>query len=78
MNKSPKDLNACRKRREVQEKHGYDKEWNWDDDTPLIAAARNGHVPVVHELIIQNADLMRKSCPADDVHETAVIAVENA
>ncbi len=69
-------VNACRNRKEVEEKHGYDKEWNWDDDTPLIAAVRGGHVDVVLELLIRGADTMCKSCPSDDVHETAFDVAE--
>eukprot|EP00392_Amoebophrya_sp_AT5.2_P009429 g9457.t1 len=70
-------VNACRNRKEVEEKWGYDKEWDWDDDTPLIAAAREGHVDVVCELLIRGADTTCKSCPSDDVHETAEQAVLN-
>lgn len=76
LDKDPKQLDARRKRREVEEKHGYDKEWTWDDDTALIAAARNGHVEVVQHLLVRGADPLCKSCPEDDVHETALQAVE--
>ena len=49
--KSPKTyesvLNGARIWKEVQEKYGYDKEWDWHGDTALIAAARAGHDQVV-------------------------------
>ena len=51
------------------EKWGYDKEWTWDDDTALVAAAREGHAHVVAELLVRGANLHHRSCPEDDLHE---------
>merc|ERR1711924_295466 len=50
-------------------------EWTWDDDTALVAASREGHHLVVLELLSRGADPNAKSCPEDDVHETAEDAV---
>merc|ERR1712129_656341 len=61
---------------EVQEKHGYDKSWEWHGDTALIAAARAGHVEVVKYLLHEGADPTLKSCPTDDEYETAEKAAE--
>ena len=77
-NKDPKLLEASGKWTEVQEKHGYDKEWTWDKDTPLIAAARYGHLDVVNFLLSKGADALASSCLTEDVHETALdVATKN-
>ena len=69
-------VNGSRKWTEVQEKHGYDKSWEWHGDTALIAAARAGHVEVVKHLLHEGADPTLKSCPTDDEYETAEKAAE--
>jgi len=73
-----KTINACAKWTEVEDKMGglYEKSWEWDSDTALIAAAREGHVEVVLELLCRGADVSKKSCPLESVHETAVDAVK--
>ncbi len=73
-----KALNACAKWTEVEEKMNglYEKSWEWDSDTALIAACRAGHVEVVLELLIRGADVSKKSCPEENVHETATDAVK--
>eukprot|EP00933_Yihiella_yeosuensis_P044433 TRINITY_DN3955_c0_g1_i1.p1 TRINITY_DN3955_c0_g1~~TRINITY_DN3955_c0_g1_i1.p1 ORF type:complete len:429 (-),score=40.99 TRINITY_DN3955_c0_g1_i1:566-1852(-) len=65
------DVDSRRKRLEVEEKFGYDKEWSWDDDTALITAAREGHHEIAYHLLLHGASPTVKSCPQDDVHETA-------
>eukprot|EP00092_Neocalanus_flemingeri_P027586 GFUD01029929.1.p1 GENE.GFUD01029929.1~~GFUD01029929.1.p1 ORF type:complete len:362 (-),score=68.48 GFUD01029929.1:61-1146(-) len=70
-------LNGARHWTEVQEKHGYDKSWEWFGDTALIAAARAGHVEVVKLLLLEGADVTLDSCPSDDNYETAEKAAEN-
>ena len=40
-------LNGCKVVKEVEEKCGYDKEWDWYGDTALIASARAGHDEIV-------------------------------
>ena len=71
---APGKIDEFRRRREVEEKWGYDKEWTWDDDTALVAAAREGHLEVVAELVARGANINHKSCPTDDVHQTAITA----
>eukprot|EP00392_Amoebophrya_sp_AT5.2_P001011 g1013.t1 len=77
LKKDPAKVNACREREEVEEKYGYDKSWTWNDDSPLVAAAREGHHLVVLEVLLAGANVAHNSCPSDDVHETAKQAVEN-
>ena len=36
-----------------------------------MAAAREGHAHVVAELLVRGANVHHRSCPEDDVHETA-------
>ena len=71
LDEDPAALESFRRRREVVEKWGYDKEWTWNDDTALVAAAREGHAHVVAELLVRGANVHHRSCPEDDVHETA-------
>lgn len=60
-------INTSRRWTEVEEKWGYDKSWEWHDDTPLIAAARNGHFDIVHYLLSVGADPTLESCHTCDV-----------
>lgn len=69
--KKSETLNKARRWTEVVEKMGYDKSWEWFDDTPLIAAARAGHFDIVKLLLMEGADPTLKSCHTDDVYETA-------
>ena len=72
-------VNDSRVRKEVQEKYGYDKTWDWYDDTALIASSRLGHVEIVKLLLLTGVcDPTLKSCPEDDVYENALEAVRNA
>ena len=41
-----------------------------------MAAAREGHLEVVAELVARGANINHKSCPTDDVHQTAKTAAE--
>ena len=65
-----------RMRKEISERNGYDKVWIWQDDTPLIAAARSGHAAAVKLLLESKADPLLKACPLDDVHVNAAAAVK--
>ncbi|XP_066911089.1 uncharacterized protein [Clytia hemisphaerica] len=49
-------INASRKWTEIDPSDGYDRIRNWRDDTPLIAAVRNGHFEVVRRLLVLGAD----------------------
>ena len=72
-------VNDSRERKEVQEKYGYDKTWDWYDDTALIASARLGHVEIVKLLLLTGVcDPTLESCPVDDVYENAHEAVTKA
>lgn len=74
-----KFVNGTRIWTEVQDKCGYDKTWDWYDDTALIAAARIGHVEIVKILLLTGeCDPTLQSCPKDDVYENAHEAVLNA
>ncbi|XP_066911071.1 uncharacterized protein [Clytia hemisphaerica] len=64
-------INGSRKWTEVEEKWGYDKSWEWHDDTPLIAAARNGHFEVAHYLLSVGADPTLESCHVCDENGNA-------
>ena len=70
-------LNQARKWTEVQEKYGYDKQWDWFGDTALIAASRNCHLDVVKYLLLQGADPNLESCPYDDQYESAEKAAKS-
>ena len=69
-------VNDRRMRKEISERNGYDKVWIWQDDTPLIAAARSGHAAAVKLLLESKADPLLKACPLDDVHVNAAAAVK--
>ena len=72
-------VNDSRVRKEVQEKYGYDKTWDWYDDTALIASARLGNVEIVKLLLLTGVcDPTLKSCPDEHVYENAYEAVTNA
>ena len=66
IDRNPEQVNAHRKRTEVEESCGYDKVWQWDDDTALITAARNGHVAVVEVLLENCADAAIESRAGED------------
>ena len=69
-------VNDRRMRKEISERNGYDKVWVWQDDTPLIAAARSGHTVAVKLLLERTADPLLKACPLDDVNVNAATAVK--
>ena len=76
--RDPRQLEASGKWTEVQEKHGYDKQWTWNTDTALIAACRMGHLDIVNFLLSKGANVFASSCLSEDVHETALgIATKN-
>lgn len=65
-------VNRAPKRVEVEEKHGYDKEWTWNRETHLISATKQGHVEVVKELLVTGlADPFIDHSLIDDVHQRA-------
>lgn len=73
----PVNLNKSRKWTEVVEKWGYDKSWEWYDDTALIAAARSGHFDIVVHLLELGADPTLEACHVCDEYETALQAAEH-
>ncbi len=70
-------LNACRTKIALErDRDGHTTLFRGDDDTPLIAAAREGHVDVVLELLARGADTSCSSCARNhSVSETASQAV---
>ena len=49
-------LNYCAKYHEVDYKMGgYTKEWDWFKYTPVVAAAKNGHIECVRVLLLNGA-----------------------
>ena len=66
LDRNPEQVNAHRKRTEVEESCGYDKVWQWDDDTALITAARHGHLAVVEVLLENCADASIESRAGED------------
>ena len=66
LDRNPEQVNAHRKRTEVGESCGYDKVYQWDDDTALITAARNGHLAVVEVLLDNCADASIESRAGED------------
>ena len=54
--KRGKVVNMSRRLCESEQKWGYTKEWEWNGDTPLIAACREGHAEVVRYLLLNGAD----------------------
>ena len=61
LDRNPEQVDAHRKRTEVEEREGYDKVYQWDDDTALITAARNGHLAVVEVLLEYCANASKES-----------------
>ena len=66
LDRNPEQVDARRKRTEVEESMGYDKVYQWDDDTALITAARNGHLAVVEVLLENCADASKESRAGED------------
>ncbi|CAD7938901.1 unnamed protein product [Amoebophrya sp. A120] len=68
-------LNARRVRLDFEERAGgYEDDvdvTSVEDDTPLIAAVRNGHVDVVVELLIRGADVSLESLRFEDTHNSS-------
>ena len=69
-------INSSRKWTETEEKWGYDKSWEWHDETPLLAASRNRYVDIVHYLLTMKADPTLEGCIACDTTESPIKAVE--
>ncbi len=65
-------VNEPRRYHEVQQKQFYDKEWDWDSDTALIAAIREGHEVVARYLLEHGADPTVSSCLFDDQYDDAL------
>ena len=66
LDRNPELVDARRKRTEVDESTGYDKIYQWGDDTALITAARNGHLAVVEVLLENCADASIESRAGED------------
>ena len=66
LDRNPEQVDAHRKRTEVEEREGYDKVYQWDDDTALITAARNGHLAVVEVLLEYCANASKESRAGED------------
>lgn len=63
------DLESCGTWTEVQEKcSGYDKSWDWKNDTPLSMACSQGHLLVVQMLLDRRANPHHRVCNECDVH----------
>lgn len=73
------ELEVTREWVEQEDSWGHPgKEWTWNDDTPLIAAARVGRAEVVRALLLAGAKLTDKSsCEHEDQHWTAIQAAAN-
>jgi len=68
-------LNYCAKYHEVDYKMaGYTKEWDWFKYTPVVAAAKNGHIECVRVLLLNGACPVLQCCEIDDVCEDALQA----
>eukprot|EP01084_Bolivina_argentea_P153984 268452_1 len=72
------DLDKRQRWTEVQEKYGYDKSWEWFNNSALIVAAQNGYLAIVKQLLLNQADPMLESCWTDDEYHTALKAAQNA
>jgi hypothetical protein len=48
----------------------YEKSWNWNGDSALVAAAREGHLDVVTFLLKHGASKNHKSCYYFDEYDT--------
>ena len=59
LDRNPEQVNAHRKRTEVEESCGSDKVEQWNDDTARLTAARNVHVAVQSEMV--TTDFVRKA-----------------
>lgn len=72
-------INHTQKYEESEDKAGgmYTKEWYWHRLTALAEAARNGHFPMVHFLLSNNADPTLEGCYQDneyaDVYKAATL-----
>ena len=78
-----KFVNDARVRKDVRLFRGfkcvYEDEFDWYDDTALIASARLGNVEIVKLLLLTGVcDPTLKSCPDEHVYENAYEAVTNA
>ncbi|CAE7221103.1 unnamed protein product, partial [Symbiodinium sp. KB8] len=71
-------LNYCAKYHEVDYKMGgYTKEWDWFKYTPVVAAAKNGHIECVRVLLLNGACPVLQCCEIDDVCEDALQAASS-
>ena len=65
-------INEPKRYHEVQSRGMYDKEWDWDSDTPLLAAVRNKHYAVARYLLAEGADPTVSSCVFNDLYENVL------
>lgn len=50
------DINESKEWTETEEKHGYDKSWDWNGDSALLVAARRGDVEMARILLEAGAN----------------------
>ena len=68
-------VETCLQWEEVQEKMGgYTKEWTWNGDTALMAAAKRGNLAAVKTLLQLGAKNEHQCCYADDEYDKSASA----
>ena len=72
------DLDERQRWTEVVGKYGYDKSWEWFNNSALIEASWRGHIEIVRQLLLAGADPMLKSCYTDDEYHTAIGAANSS
>lgn len=73
-----KILNSCRTRTEVVEKLGYDKTWEWHDDTAVHAAIRVNSSKTLMVLLKHGADPTLQTGHIDDIYPNAFDLAEKS
>ena len=67
-------VETCLRWEEVQEKMGgYTKEWTWNGDTALMAAAKKGNLAAVQTLLRLGAKNEHKCCYSDDLYDDSAV-----
>ena len=68
-------VEACLRWEEVQEKMGgYTKEWTWNGDAALMAAAKKGNLEAVKTLLRLGAKNKHSSCYMEDQYDESAVA----
>ena len=69
------NVDTCLRWEEVQEKMGgYTKEWQWNGDSALMAAAKKGNLAALKTLLRLGATNSHKCCYADDLYDDSASA----